>query len=74
MDISGEWITGDNGLVANWTTTVNTVATHQVQLAQQTVFGEVNDHIQRWLRHCNSHLRNANNSNMYRGLCLLQHL
>ncbi|KAJ7671625.1 hypothetical protein DFH06DRAFT_1320412 [Mycena polygramma] len=34
-----EWVTGDNSLVANWTTTTGNVYTHQVQLAQ-TDFGE----------------------------------
>ncbi|KAH9853554.1 DUF1793-domain-containing protein [Lenzites betulinus] len=45
-DISAEWITGDNSLTANWTTTTGNVLTHQVQLASQTQFGEVSDHIQ----------------------------
>ncbi|KAI0832343.1 DUF1793-domain-containing protein [Trametes gibbosa] len=46
-DISAEWITGDNSLTANWTTTTTgTVLTHQVQLVSQTQFGEVGDHIQ----------------------------
>ncbi|KAJ7481103.1 hypothetical protein B0H11DRAFT_1232531 [Mycena galericulata] len=39
-DISAEWVTGDNSLVANWTTTTGSVYTHQVQLATQTEFGE----------------------------------
>lgn len=46
MDISGEWVTGDNSLVANWTTSTGDIVTHQVQLANQTVFKEINDHIQ----------------------------
>ncbi|EIW62026.1 DUF1793-domain-containing protein [Trametes versicolor FP-101664 SS1] len=45
-DISAEWVTGDNSLTANWTTTTGSVLTHQVQLATQTQFGEVSDHIQ----------------------------
>ncbi|KAI0677168.1 DUF1793-domain-containing protein [Trametes maxima] len=45
-DISAEWVTGDNSLTANWTTTTGDVLTHQVQLASQTEFGEVGDHIQ----------------------------
>ncbi|KAI0774160.1 DUF1793-domain-containing protein [Fomes fomentarius] len=45
-DISAEWVTGDNGLTANWTTTTGDILTHQVQLASQSQFGEVNDHIQ----------------------------
>ena len=46
-DISAEWITGDNSLTANWTTTTGAVLTHQIQLASQTQFGEISDHIQR---------------------------
>ncbi|EIN10412.1 DUF1793-domain-containing protein [Punctularia strigosozonata HHB-11173 SS5] len=45
-DISAEWVTGDNSLTANWTTTTDSIITHQVQLESQTVFGEVSDHIQ----------------------------
>jgi hypothetical protein len=46
-DISAEWVSGDNGLAANWTTTTGNVITHQVQLQSQSVFSEINDHIQR---------------------------
>ncbi|KAL4241900.1 Glutaminase GtaA [Abortiporus biennis] len=46
-DISAEWITGNNSLTANWTTsTGDGVVTHQVQLANQCPFTEVSDHIQ----------------------------
>ncbi|THV08423.1 DUF1793-domain-containing protein [Dendrothele bispora CBS 962.96] len=45
-DISAEWVSGDNSLVANWTTTTGSNLIHQVQLAQQGVFQEVNDHTQ----------------------------
>ncbi|KAL0573007.1 hypothetical protein V5O48_008953 [Marasmius crinis-equi] len=45
-DISAEWVSGDNGLVANWNTTTGSVLTHQVQLATQNRFAEVNDHTQ----------------------------
>lgn len=46
-DISAEWVTGDNSLTANWTTTTTSnILTHQVQLVSQTQFGEVSDHIQ----------------------------
>ncbi|OBZ70311.1 hypothetical protein A0H81_09943 [Grifola frondosa] len=45
-DISAEWVSGDDSLVVNWTTTTGSIITHQVQLEQQTVFGEVNDRIQ----------------------------
>ncbi len=46
-DISAEWVTGDNSLTANWTTTVGDIITHQVQLENQEVFTEISDHIQR---------------------------
>lgn len=45
-DISAEWVTGDNSLTANWTTTTGDVITHQVQLESQSTYGEVSDHIQ----------------------------
>ncbi|KLO07574.1 DUF1793-domain-containing protein [Schizopora paradoxa] len=45
-DISAEWITGDNSLTANWSTTVGDIITHQVQLENQQLFTEVSDHIQ----------------------------
>ncbi|PIL37079.1 hypothetical protein GSI_00771 [Ganoderma sinense ZZ0214-1] len=45
-DISAEWVTGDNSLVANWTTMTGSVLTHQVSLASQSVYGEVSDHTQ----------------------------
>ncbi|KAI0036801.1 hypothetical protein K488DRAFT_81789 [Vararia minispora EC-137] len=46
-DISAEWVTGDNSLTANWTTTsANGMVLHQVQLASQSQFNEVSDHIQ----------------------------
>jgi hypothetical protein len=46
-DISGEWISGDVNLQANWTTTDNdNIITHQAQLVSPTVYGEANDHIQ----------------------------
>ncbi|KAG7096816.1 hypothetical protein E1B28_004225 [Marasmius oreades] len=45
-DISAEWVSGDNGLVANWNTSSGTILTHQVQLASPTRYGEVNDHTQ----------------------------
>lgn len=47
-DISAEWISGDDTLTANWTTTTTgSIITHQVQLATQSLFTEVSDHIQR---------------------------
>ncbi|KAI0683606.1 DUF1793-domain-containing protein [Cytidiella melzeri] len=45
-DISAEWITGDNSLTANWTTTVGDVIIHQTQLENQSTFSEINDRIQ----------------------------
>ncbi|KAF8513743.1 DUF1793-domain-containing protein [Hysterangium stoloniferum] len=46
-DISAEWVSGDLSLTAEWsTTTLNGIITHQVQLANQTLFGEVADHTQ----------------------------
>ncbi|KAL5535348.1 hypothetical protein ACEPAF_3442 [Sanghuangporus sanghuang] len=45
-DISAEWVTGDNSLVANWSTSVGDIFTHQVQLVEQTNFAEIGDHIQ----------------------------
>ncbi|THH26639.1 hypothetical protein EUX98_g7550 [Antrodiella citrinella] len=47
-DISAEWVTGNVSLVANWTTTAgdNNLVTHQVQLATQEPFTELNDQIQ----------------------------
>lgn len=51
-DISAEWVSGDNSLTANWTTTTsNGTITHQVQLARQAPFSEINDHTQ-----CEIHL------------------
>lgn len=48
-DISAEWVTGDNGLVANWSTSTGDIVTHQVQLQDQTNYREVSDHIQRMI-------------------------
>ncbi|KAF8351347.1 DUF1793-domain-containing protein [Amanita rubescens] len=45
-DISAEWVSGDNTLVANWSTSVGSTITHKVQLEDQTLFGEINDHTQ----------------------------
>lgn len=52
-DISAEWTSGDRTLTANWsTTTTSSILTHQAQLETQTVYGEVNDQIQRMLFPC----------------------
>ncbi|KAF8917882.1 hypothetical protein CPB85DRAFT_1558569, partial [Mucidula mucida] len=45
-DISAEWVSGDNNLVANWSTASGNVVTHQIQLSSPSVFSEVNDHTQ----------------------------
>ncbi|KAK7470511.1 hypothetical protein VKT23_001937 [Stygiomarasmius scandens] len=45
-DISAEWVSGDNSLVANWSTTTGDNLIHQVQLTEQAVFQEANDHTQ----------------------------
>ncbi|KAF8581797.1 DUF1793-domain-containing protein [Ramaria rubella] len=46
-DISAEWVSGDNSLTADWSTTTTAgIITHQVQLENQEVFGEVGDHTQ----------------------------
>lgn len=46
-DISAEWVSGDNSLGATWSTTTGNTIVHQVQLANQVVYSERNDHIQR---------------------------
>ena len=46
-DISAEWVSGDNSLIANWATTTGDVITHEINLANQTQFMEINDRIQR---------------------------
>ncbi|KIM20840.1 hypothetical protein M408DRAFT_119277 [Serendipita vermifera MAFF 305830] len=45
-DISAEWVSGDNSLIANWTTSIGDIVTHQVQLQDQTHYSEASDHIQ----------------------------
>ncbi|KAM6494692.1 protein of unknown function (DUF1793) domain containing protein [Amanita muscaria] len=45
-DISAEWVSGDNSLAANWSTSVGSIVTHKVQLQQQSIFAEINDHTQ----------------------------
>lgn len=46
-DISAEWVSGDDSLTVNWTTsTTGSIITHQVQLEDQTLYGEVDDHTQ----------------------------
>ncbi|KAG6833882.1 hypothetical protein H0H87_007893 [Tephrocybe sp. NHM501043] len=46
-DISAEWVSGDNTLAANWSTsTAGNIVTHQVQLQSQVVLSEVNDYTQ----------------------------
>jgi len=69
-DISAEWVSGDNGLIANWTTRMDLdILTHQVQLAKQTIFAEINDHTE---CKCNALLfRNFFYSNVYRRFRIL---
>ncbi|KAJ7853748.1 DUF1793-domain-containing protein [Mycena leptocephala] len=45
-DITGEWVSGDNSLAVNWTTTTGVILTHQVQLQNPAMFTELNDHTQ----------------------------
>lgn len=49
-DISAEWVSGDDSLTVNWTTTAGSVVTHQVQLENQQIFTEDSDRIQRVCR------------------------
>lgn len=46
-DISAEWVSGDDSLTVNWTTTTGNILTHQVMLENQELFTEYRDHIQR---------------------------
>lgn len=47
-DITAEWVSEDNGLLVNWTTTVSdNIIIHQTQLLEQWAFSEINDRIQR---------------------------
>ncbi|KAJ8587203.1 DUF1793-domain-containing protein [Rhizopogon salebrosus TDB-379] len=45
-DISAEWVSGDDSLTVNWTTTTGDILTHQVMLENQELYVEYNDHIQ----------------------------
>ncbi|KZT27177.1 DUF1793-domain-containing protein [Neolentinus lepideus HHB14362 ss-1] len=45
-DISAEWISGNDSLIANWNTTTGSVLIHQVQLTNQSMFAEILDHTQ----------------------------
>ncbi|KAI0650358.1 DUF1793-domain-containing protein [Trametes meyenii] len=46
VDISAEWISGDNNLEAEWVTDVGDMITHQVHLASEEMFTETNDRAQ----------------------------
>lgn len=46
-DISAEWVSGNRGLVVNWSTTTGSIFTHKVQLTSPTVLSEVSDQTQR---------------------------
>lgn len=67
-DISAEWVSGNNALLAKWSTTTGTILTHEVQLQSPAVFTEVNDHTQ-----CNVSLPSLMNSSdiFYRWVSLL---
>lgn len=56
MDITGEWVAGDNAAIANWTTTTGDVVTHKVELANQALFMEHDDRIERELTVCSARL------------------
>ncbi|TFK75791.1 DUF1793-domain-containing protein [Pluteus cervinus] len=47
-DISAEWVSGDNNLIANWGTYKTDQIVHQIEISvpQQQLFSEVNDRIQ----------------------------
>ncbi|KAI0736382.1 hypothetical protein C8Q72DRAFT_909206 [Fomitopsis betulina] len=45
-DISAEWVSGDDSLTVDWSTTTGDLVFHKVQLEQQAVFTEISDHIQ----------------------------
>ena len=48
-DISAEWVSGDDSLTVNWNTTTGDVLSHEVKLATQVPYMEINDRIQRGL-------------------------
>ncbi|PCH41119.1 DUF1793-domain-containing protein [Wolfiporia cocos MD-104 SS10] len=46
-DISGEWLSADDSMTINWTTTTTgNVITHISQLENQTLFGDINNRMQ----------------------------
>lgn len=45
-DISAEWVSGDSGLVATWSTTTGDIITHQAQLQDPVQYSENADHTQ----------------------------
>ncbi|KAL0949421.1 hypothetical protein HGRIS_009482 [Hohenbuehelia grisea] len=45
-DISAEWVSGDNSLGVNWSTTTGSTLVHQVQLQNPARYTEINDHTQ----------------------------
>ncbi|KZT12530.1 DUF1793-domain-containing protein [Laetiporus sulphureus 93-53] len=45
-DISAEWLSGNDSMIVNWTTTVDSMIIHQSQLENQTLFADVADRIQ----------------------------
>ena len=46
-DISAEWVSGDDSLTVDWSTTTGDLVFHQVQLEEESDFTEISDHIQR---------------------------
>lgn len=45
-DISAEWVSGDDSLTVNWTTSTGNILTHQVMLENQELYIEYSDYIQ----------------------------
>ncbi|KZT74313.1 DUF1793-domain-containing protein [Daedalea quercina L-15889] len=45
-DISAEWVSGDDSLTVDWSTTTGDLIFHQVQLAAQAEYSEIDDRIQ----------------------------
>lgn len=45
-DISAEWVSGDDSLTVNWTTSTGNILTHQVMLKNQELYTEYSDLIQ----------------------------
>lgn len=72
-DISAEWVTGNNGLTVNWSTTTGDLIFHQVQLEAQAEYSEISDRIQRERSFWFAHLIRTTDQQPCRGLRLLRH-